>query len=52
MRPLNILLISSINLPGEDEMKDGQDAIQKLTDAKVKEIDKIVSAKEKEVMTV
>jgi ribosome recycling factor len=37
---------------GEDESKDGQDVMQKLTDAKVKEIDDIVAKKEKEVMTV
>ena len=37
---------------GEDEMKDGQDSVQKMTDAKVKEIDDIVGKKEKEVMTV
>jgi ribosome recycling factor len=37
---------------GEDEMKDGIDAVQKLTDQYVKEIDGIVSKKEKEVMTV
>lgn len=36
----------------EDESLDGQDAIQKTTDAKVKEIDGIVAKKEKEVMTV
>jgi ribosome recycling factor len=36
----------------EDESKDGQDEIQKTTDAKVKEIDGIVAKKEKEVMTV
>jgi ribosome recycling factor len=36
----------------EDESKDGQDEIQKMTDAKVKEIDSIVAKKEKEVMTV
>eukprot|EP00980_Cylindrotheca_fusiformis_P003795 scaffold834_cov123-Cylindrotheca_fusiformis.AAC.42 len=36
----------------EDESLDGQDALQKLTDTKTKEIDKIVSRKEKEVMTV
>jgi ribosome recycling factor len=35
-----------------DESKDGQDSIQKTTDAKVKEIDVIVAKKEKEVMTV
>jgi ribosome recycling factor len=35
-----------------DESKDGQDSIQKTTDAKVKEIDNIVAKKEKEVMTV
>lgn len=37
---------------GEDEMKDGLDAIQKLTDSHVKDIDNIVSDKEKEVMKV
>ena len=36
----------------EDESKDGQDVMQKLTDQKVKEIDEIVSQKEKEVMKV
>jgi ribosome recycling factor len=36
----------------EDEAKDGQEEIQKMTDAKVKEIDNIVTKKEKEVMTV
>jgi ribosome recycling factor len=37
---------------GEDEMKDGQDVMQKLTDKKIKEIEDIVAVKEKEVMTV
>jgi ribosome recycling factor len=37
---------------GEDEMKDGLDEVQKMTDGKVKEIDTIVEKKEKEVMTV
>lgn len=37
---------------GEDESKDGQDTMQKLTDKKVKEIDDVVSEKEKEVMKV
>lgn len=37
---------------GEDEGLDGQDVMQKLTDDKVKEIDDIVSKKEKDVMTV
>jgi ribosome recycling factor len=37
---------------GEDEMKDGLDEIQKMTDKRVKEIDIIVTSKEKEVMTV
>jgi ribosome recycling factor len=36
----------------EDESKDGQDAIQKTTDSKVKDIDEIVAKKEKEVMKV
>ncbi len=37
---------------GEDESKGSQDSIQKLTDNYVKEIDSVVSKKEKEVMTV
>ena len=37
---------------GEDEMKDGMDDIQKMTDKCVKDIDGVVAAKEKEVMTV
>mmetsp|Transcript_19426 Transcript_19426/g.25056 ORF Transcript_19426/g.25056 Transcript_19426/m.25056 type:complete len:224 (+) Transcript_19426:171-842(+) len=37
---------------GEDESKIGQDSLQKLTDKKVKEIDEIVSRKEKDVMKV
>lgn len=37
---------------GEDECKGSQDEIQKLTDKFVKEIDTVVSAKEKDVMTV
>lgn len=37
---------------GEDEMLDGVEAIQKMTDKSTKEIDDIVSKKEKEVMTV
>ena len=37
---------------GKDESKDGQDALQKLTNDKVKAIDEIVGAKEKDVMTV
>lgn len=37
---------------GEDEMKDGLDSMQKLTDKRIKEIDEIVTKKEKEVMTV
>lgn len=36
----------------EDELKDAQDSIQKMTDSKVKEIDDIVAKKEKDVMTV
>jgi ribosome recycling factor len=37
---------------GEDEMKDGLDEMQKMTDRKVKEIDDVVAAKEKDVMKV
>jgi ribosome recycling factor len=36
----------------EDESKGAQENIQKLTDKFVKEVDKIVTSKEKEVMTV
>ena len=36
----------------EDDQKDGEDKIQKITDKKIKEIDEISSAKEKEVMSV
>lgn len=37
---------------GEDEMKDGLDKMQKMTDSKIKAIDDIVAKKEKEVMKV
>jgi ribosome recycling factor len=37
---------------GEDEMKDGLDLIQKMTDQRVKEVEAIVSEKEKAVMKV
>jgi ribosome recycling factor len=37
---------------GKDEMLDGLDALQKMTDEKVKEIDTVVAKKEKDVMTV
>ena len=36
----------------EDEMKDGLDVMQKMTDKSVKEVDEIVAKKEKDVMTV
>ena len=36
----------------EDELKSAEDKIQKLTDAKVAEIDKEIENKEKEVMSV
>ena len=36
----------------EDVQKEGEDEIQKVTDAKVKAIDVIVAAKEKEILTV
>ena len=36
----------------EDEMKKGEDDIQKVTDKFVKEIDNIVAAKEKEIMSI
>ena len=37
---------------GKDEMQDGLDSMQKITDASSEDIDEIVSKKEKEVMTV
>jgi ribosome recycling factor len=37
---------------GEDEMLDGLDVMQKMTDKRIKEIEDIVAKKEKEVMTV
>ena len=37
---------------GEDESKGSQDGIQKITDKFIKEVDNIIAAKEKEVMTV
>ena len=36
----------------EDELKSAEDQIQKITDAKVAEIDKILAEKEKEIMSV
>lgn len=36
----------------EDNAKGGEDDIQKLTDAKIKEIDELLDAKEKEIMTI
>ena len=36
----------------EDELRDAEESIQKLTDKKIAEIDDILSAKEKEVMSV
>jgi len=36
----------------EDVRKEGEDEIQKATDAKIKDIDTLVAAKEKEIMTV
>ena len=40
------------NLMTEDELKSSEDKIQKLTDNKISEIDKILSEKEKELMSV
>ena len=36
----------------EDELKQAEVEIQKITDAKVEEIDKILADKEKEIMTI
>ena len=40
------------NLMTEDELKSSEDQIQKLTDKKIAEIDKILEEKEKEIMSV
>ena len=40
------------NLMTEDELKGAEDKIQKLTDNKIAEIDKILAEKEKEIMSV
>ena len=36
----------------EDTEKEGEDEIQKLTDRKIKEVDELVAAKEKDILTV
>ena len=36
----------------EDDLKTGEEEVQKITDNNIKEIDKIASAKEKEVMEI
>lgn len=36
----------------EDELRDAEDKIQKITDKKIEEIDKILSDKEKEIMSI
>lgn len=36
----------------EDDSTDGQDQAQKLTDKMMKEVDKVIAAKEKEIMEV
>lgn len=36
----------------EDDQKDGEEKIQKITDKKIKEIDEIAAAKDKEIMSV
>ena len=36
----------------EDDLKNGEEEIQKITDGFVKDIDKLASAKEKEVMEI
>mmetsp|Transcript_66048 Transcript_66048/g.190598 ORF Transcript_66048/g.190598 Transcript_66048/m.190598 type:complete len:220 (-) Transcript_66048:110-769(-) len=55
IRRSNIESIKKLEKAGdisEDESKDAQDEIQKLTDKKVKEVESIVESKEKEVMKV
>ena len=47
------VVIVMIKVDGsEDEIKAGQEKVQKLTDKFVKEIDEIAKVKEKEIMTV
>ena len=36
----------------EDDLRGAEDAIQKLTDKKIEEIDKVLADKEKEILTV
>ncbi len=36
----------------EDAQKEGEDEIQKLTDKNVKEVDNVIAAKEKDILTV
>ena len=36
----------------EDGEKEGEDELQKVTDKRVKEVDALISAKEKEILTV
>ena len=36
----------------EDDLKNEEDQIQKLTDKKIEEIDSLLEAKEKEIMTI
>ena len=36
----------------EDDLKNEEDQIQKLTDKKVEEVDKLLEAKEKEIMSI
>lgn len=55
IRRSNVDAIKKLEKSGdisEDQSKDGQDAIQKMTDKKVKEIDDLVAKKEKDVMKV
>lgn len=40
------------NAMTEDELRDAEDKIQKLTDKKIEEIDKILANKEKEIMSI
>ena len=36
----------------EDDLKRGQDEVQKVTDKHVKQVDEVIAAKEKEIMEV
>ena len=46
------MTVNETNQPDEDEQKDAEAEVQKLTDQFVKKIDEMVESKSKEIMTV